>query len=106
MSTDPCSTHGAGELSEQLETLNASLAIKQALLAAQREREGRGSSATEGGEGGVDLAGGEGGVTEDVNSLQQQLASLEVKLAAVETERDALAMRQVRASSRAHTTAL
>ena len=103
MSTDPCSTHGAGELSEQLETLNASLAIKQALLAAQREREGRGSSATEGG---TDAAGGEGGVMEDVNSLQQQLASLEVKLAAVETERDALAMRQVRASSRAHITAL
>ena len=42
---------------------------------------------------------------EDVTSLQQQLASLEVKLAAVETERDALAVRQVRASYRSPITA-
>ena len=60
-----------GELSEELEGLNASLALKQALLAAQPSSDNAASS------------------DDEVAVLCETLASLENKLKDVETERDA-----------------
>ena len=70
------------ELSEQYESLNQSLAVKQALLAQQPEILG------EDGEEGGALA------KEDVDTLCEALAALESKLKGVESERDAFS-RQV-----------
>ena len=62
-----------GEISEELEGLNASLALKQALLAQQPE-------------GGGDGAGG--GSEEEMSALCDAMATLESRLKEVETERD------------------
>ena len=68
-----------GELSEQIEGLNASLALKQALLAQQPDilDEGTGEASKE-----------------DLNTLCEALASLENRLKGVESERDSF-QRQV-----------
>ena len=73
-----------GELSEELEGLNASLALKQALLAshAQQVKEGLGGGEEDGDDGAPS--------DEEVAALVEALAALEGRLKNVESERDTI----------------